>query len=262
MRFTLLVALIAAGCSNRLDAIDTDPDSGSDPDTSDPDTSDTDTDPGTEDPDTEDPDTEPDTDPDTSGGFTPGSALNTLRNHPTAYPAPCTPSAYESIQGDYGWENNHWIASRLTPASYPFEVDAIQIELWHAPSEEGKCRATTARPVQVFTGTGIEPPERPSQAPKLQTYSMMPALETNGWFIRKELDSPITLVEGEHLFVTMQMEAVFEGSTCIRSCRDAPLDDRNYWSNSHMEPFTNWEDILEPRINLRQNYLIEAYDLP
>jgi hypothetical protein len=257
MRPLVVAAFLMVGCSNKLDPeTDTTVDTDTSDDT-DTDTVDTDTETDTVDTDTET-ETDNDSDTDTADPSPWELAQDTLRNQSLAYPGRCTPSSLMVIQ-PYPEEHQHWGASRLTPSEYPFEVDAIQIELEHTPDTTG-CRANSPRTVRVLKATGATPPATPSSAPGVQTYNLTGRADVIGWFIRKQLDTPITLNEGESLFVIVQVEASSSGKTCFKSCADGFQEEHNWWSNRSIEPFPAWGDIGEAPFNLRQNYLIEAYD--
>ena len=223
-----------------------------------------DTDLGTGDVDTDTADVGTDTDDTDTGGSDvdfPSYASDTLHNQSLSHEqGTCTSSAFDVVYPEEGFDNNHWAGVRLVPDSSntPFEVDAISIELYDAPSDNG-CRATVARPVLVFKQAGGDPPQRPMAG--AQDYSLMPAEVLQRTYMRTTLDTPITLNSGDELWVMVQVESTSDGRTCLRGCKDSPQEANNWYTTNAMEPL-GWRQLdTFPNIE-STNMLIEAYDLP
>lgn len=251
MRLIPLVILLA-GCPDNSLGVETD--TSNDSDSSD---SGTDSDNGS--------DTDNGTGGDTDGGDNvdlPGQAQSSLQNQSLTHEqGTCTPSSFNVVYPEEGFEHNHYKGVRLTPSSYPFEVDAISIELIDDPSDNG-CRATTARPVIVAKASSADsPPQRPSDLAGAQTYELMPAEYLQRTYIRKILDESITLNDGEDLWIVMKIESTSNGRTCVRACYDSPQEDNNWFSTNAIEPI-GWTRLSSFGGIQPTNMLMEAYDLP
>jgi len=156
------------------------------------------------------------------------------------------------LEGEYG----HWAAARLTPPSYPFEVQSIRYEL--DVFNEG-C-AAFAHDVFVFVESAIAPSATPTE---IERWTIAVG-EAEG-AVARPLTSPITLQTGEHLFIAVEMAGTSPASRmCIRSCREHQgtsvfLPERNYWSNATATPLP-WADLQT--FNLLDNYVVEALGPP
>lgn len=266
MRLLSIACLLAfTACDDKGD---TDTDMGSDVDTG----TDDGTDMGT---DTDD-DTDDDSDTDVEGtgdtgdtGSTddldfPSYADDVLHNQSLASSqGSCTSSAFDVIYPVEGFENNYWAASRLVPDGDTFTVDAVSIELYNDPSDNG-CRVTSTRTVRVAKQAGGDPALRPSTIPNVQTYSLTPQNVLQRNYLITELTTPITLSGSDELWVFVQVESTSSGRTCIRGCQDSPQGDNNWFTAGQagaIEPLT-WRRLEDFPDITSTNYLIEAYDLP
>jgi hypothetical protein len=136
-------------------------------------------------------------------------------------------------------EASHLYAVRLTPPSYPYAVTSVQYEL--AGIDE--CVVTTDHHVEVFISTNTVPPNEPTLVASLDVDGA--AAQTPFYVVEAPLPDEVVLVDGEHLFVAVELPVV-EGS-CIAVCQDAPVDDRDYWSNAAAMPY-DWATLASFRL--------------
>ncbi len=175
----------------------------------------------------------------------------------------CTSSAFDVVYPVEGFENNYWAASRLLPGDDGFTVDAISIELYDDPNDNG-CRTTTSRTVRVAKQGGGDPAQRPSDIAGIQTYELTPRALNQRDYLLTELSTPITLSGNDELWVFVQLESTSSGRTCLRGCQDSPQGDNNWFTSGQAgaaEPFS-WRRLEDFPDITSTNYLIEAYELP
>jgi len=112
--------------------------------------------------------------------------------------------------------------------------------------------------VLVFRGTSAAP----AATPVLDATLTVPASGPDPLGSRVErlpLDTPITLSEGEHLFVAVEMVGQTPAELCVLACGEDGADDRNYWSNAVAAPFP-WATMAS--FDLDESFLIEAIGRP
>ncbi|MFT6143698.1 MAG: hypothetical protein ACJAZO_001437 [Myxococcota bacterium] len=175
----------------------------------------------------------------------------------------CSSSAFDVVYPVEGFENNYWAASRLVPDGDSFTVDAISIELYDDPSDNG-CRTTTARTVRVAKQAGGDPAQRPSDIPGIQTYELTPQALLQRDYLLTEISPSITLSGADELWIFVQVESTSNGRTCLRGCQDDPQGDNNWFTSGQAgaaEPFS-WRRLEEFDGITSTNFLIEAYELP
>jgi hypothetical protein len=163
----------------------------------------------------------------------------------------CSPHTIFALPAEEG----QYAASRLTPPSYPFRVDAVRIQL---AALEASCKGSGAHHVLVFRGTDAAP----AASPVLDATLSVPAGDPPPLGSRVErlpLDTPITLAAGEHLFVAIEMVGQSPAELCVLACGEDGADDRNYWSNAVAAPFP-WATMAS--FNLDETFLIEAIGRP
>jgi hypothetical protein len=131
-------------------------------------------------------------------------------------------------------EAGHLYAVRLTPPSYPYAVTSIQYELVGGAG----CLITSDHRVEVFVSTETVPPNAPTLVATIDIDGA--AAEGASFAVESTLQDEVVLLDGEHLFVAVELPIV-EGS-CIAVCKDAPVVDRDYWSNAAASPY-NWATL-------------------
>lgn len=154
-------------------------------------------------------------------------------------------------------EVGHWGAARLTPSSYPFDVGQIRYRLFLG---DPAC-VSLAHSVEVFVTTTDAPPGTPSV---LDSWAV-PANSEDGWgWIYLDVDPPITLQSGEHLFISVEMSGNAQQQVlCLGCCEGEDVIgfkfDRNYWSNATDPPYP-WAGLED--FGLTRNYEFEAFAAP
>ncbi|MCB9744561.1 MAG: hypothetical protein H6741_17800 [Alphaproteobacteria bacterium] len=135
--------------------------------------------------------------------------------------------------------------ARLTPNRWPYEVSQLDYEL--ADNEAG-CKSAIAHEIYLFVSTDSAPPEAPTW---VQTLEVGAGLSAAGRVVRKDLDPPLALAEGEHLYVAVLMALDGEESTCINTCALDPGDPRldRAWQGQGEGSYT-WTTLAEGGNNL------------
>jgi len=131
----------------------------------------------------------------------------------------------------------HLAAVRLTPESYPYEVSGVAYVLAHG----NKCSAKVAHRVELYVDTNAQPSNMPTIVEQID----VPALASGmGSFrlVEQPLAAPITLSQGESLFVAVELAGTPAEHACIMNCAGTGDDDRNYWSNATAAPY-NWATL-------------------
>ena len=131
-------------------------------------------------------------------------------------------------------EAGHLYGVRLTPPSYPYAVTSVQYEL----AGIDDCLVTTDHHVEVFVSTNTVPPNEPTLVASLDVDGA-PA-QGPSYVVEAALPDELVLVDGEHLFVAVELP--LEGASCIAVCQDAPVEDRDYWSNAAAMPY-DWATL-------------------
>ncbi|MEJ7733903.1 MAG: hypothetical protein WKG00_32505 [Polyangiaceae bacterium] len=131
-------------------------------------------------------------------------------------------------------EAGHLYGVRLTPPSYPYAVTSVQYELVGIDD----CLVTTAHHVEVFVSTNTVPPNEPTLVASVDVAGA-PAQQPS-YVVQAPLPDPVVLVDGEHLFVAVELPLV--EASCIAVCQDASANDRDYWSNAAVMPY-DWATL-------------------
>ncbi len=138
-------------------------------------------------------------------------------------------------------EAGHYYAVRLTPKTYPFTAFRIRYSLWHNPTN--LCDSTLAHKVLVFVGTQTKPEATPTIKDTLNIpKAPLPSAER---LVEQDLTTPLTLQQGEHLFIAVEMAGdTQKGTVCVISCEGKGLQDTNYWSGASAPPYT-WTSMVD-----------------
>jgi hypothetical protein len=140
------------------------------------------------------------------------------------------PSYIYPVEG----EASHLYGVRLTPPSYPYAVTSIHYELLGVDD----CLVTTDHHVEVFVSTTTVPPNEPTLVASIDVDGA-PA-QGPSYVVQSPLPDEVVLVAGEHVFVAVELPLVM--ASCIAVCLDAPVDDRDYWSNAAAMPY-DWATL-------------------
>jgi hypothetical protein len=131
-------------------------------------------------------------------------------------------------------QENHLAAARLTPPSYPFVIAFVRYTLL---SDMDYCDNRLGHGVDVFVGSAVAPAASPAviehfDVPMNDDFQLEKVM-------LHELSAPLTLEQGEHVFVAVRMTAnVPLSRLCVLSCGGPAFQqDRNYWSNAVAPPY-------------------------
>ncbi len=219
MRILSLSLLVLAACGDKDDSA---------PETQDTQSGETDTDADA------DADTDTDADADADADADTDTEPGTLSNNPHC---PCSGWLFPNAG-----EEGQLAAARLVPDSHPFTVTDIAYPL-AGGSDHGSvdCVNGRAHRVEVFVGSDTFPEASPSQVQVID----VPETANSDADRRVELtlDSPVTLNEGESLFVAVELVGSHPRVSCMLTCLEVPeLADRNYWSNATEAPYS-WAQL-------------------
>ena len=137
-------------------------------------------------------------------------------------------------------EEEHLLAVRLTPPSYPFQVNRVRYRLVGA-DWASMCAPGLAHRVDVWVGSTAVPAAEPSLSETVEVPAD-PGQTTSRW-VELALASPIILESGQDLFIGVALSGGTDGSRiCVNMCMDDGEDDRNYWSNAKAPPYS-WAEM-------------------
>lgn len=186
-----------------------------------------------------------------------GSTMTEVANVRSAAACPLESQAgtYPVLPGEAG----HYAATRLRPPSYPFVIRSVAYDLV-APAGVAQCNAGIAHEVQLYVG-GAMPSASPSSDGSLAETIAVPAGMTGPHTNELELETPVTLEEGEYLYVAIQLAGAGEPPTtslCLGACGEGTaISDVDYWSNATAEPFS-WNDMVDD-FAFTNNFMVRAY---
>jgi hypothetical protein len=176
----------------------------------------------------------------TDPGYTPACFANAAFSDP--------PQALAPGLGEEGF----WAAVRLTPPAFPFAVGHLQYVLTHGPAHGVNCDASVVHTVELYVSHDVAPPATPVPVATVVVPAVDPASLAELRSVTLTLESPVTLVEGEHLFVAVQVVGTYPDVLCLVLNAATPAaNDRDYWSNATTPPF-DWHPLTDygPPANL------------
>ncbi len=144
-------------------------------------------------------------------------------------------------------EEGHLCAGRLTPPGYPFTVLKVGYRLGHGPNVDSEvvCNGSLEHQVHLYVSSDVIPPTSPASPVIITAPYMDPASipEGDGRIVTLDVDPPVTLNQGEHLFVAIKYAGTYPDVLCVSTNKDDPYDgDRNYWSNAAAPPYS-WTQL-------------------
>ncbi len=140
--------------------------------------------------------------------------------------------------GEYG----HWSSVRLTPERYPFILQTIAYDI--ITDYDMDCDANTPHEVAVFIGNSMIPDAVPEFLGFFDGPSDHPATEGPHRAIIR-LDDSIELLQGEYLFISIEMAREDNNMVCLTFCGSLDVTPgANYWSNSTDTPY-DWQALEE-----------------
>jgi hypothetical protein len=161
--------------------------------------------------------------------------------------ATCGVGGIEPLPEEYG----HRAAGRLTPPSYPFEVNTVRYRMIDNMMPTG-C-IDLAHDVFVFAATGTTPPAAPVPH---ETITVPTGSIVGGW-VELSLTTPLVLQTGESLFIAVEMQGLGDNEyMCLGTCSGPGFDTgRNFWSNAASAPYP-W--VTLESFGFLRNYQMEA----
>lgn len=138
-------------------------------------------------------------------------------------------------------EEDHWCAARLTPPVYPLVVVGIRYYAGNGAAGAVTCDASLAHKVELYAETTLAPPATPIpvaiiDVPAVDPSTLIPDECRN---VEVEVDPPVTLTSGQHLFVAVQFAGTHPNVFCIQVNSSGAYEaDRNYWSSAAAAPFS------------------------
>ena len=170
----------------------------------------------------------------------------------TNFPDPCKSwSAVMPLAGEEG----QLAAARLTPTSWPYDVEKVVYQLLHGETEGVECNAGRSHRVEIFAAVGPTPPTSPVDA--LVAVTEEAEVQDTERLVVVDLEPPLTLEQGEDLFVAVELTGIYPDVGCLSMCVDGPThDDRNWWSNATGEPYS-WAELSG--YGVQGNLVVVAY---
>ncbi len=188
--------------------------------------------------------------PDAAAIVTFGAGSPACQGHPaSAQPADIGPNLPDEI-GDPA-------VARLTPPSYPFQVTSVSYKL---TGMEATCGTNIAHAVTVFAAPSADqPPATPANAQRIAVDAS--ATDQRTLVVTKPLPTPITLTQGEDLYVAVEMDAnaAKTVAVCLDGCGISADDKRQFWSEQKQAPFT-WATLYS--FGIAEDYAIWAEGQP
>ena len=136
-------------------------------------------------------------------------------------------------------EEGHWMVARLTPPSWPWTVDSVHYTTLYQAGQS--CSPELVHFAEVWAATGTTPDASPT------VHEQYAAPLGTSFFASRDIDfvlnTPLTLQQDEHLFVSIQTVGFFPYVNCIQTCEiPAGTADRNWWSYAFLPPY-NWDQL-------------------
>lgn len=171
------------------------------------------------------------------------SNLKQLYN--AAHPSPgCT-----EIDGAFSQDVNEkpfWVVARLSPTTYPFTVVRVAYKLWSKKNNSliKTCDAHISHKLAVWVSDKTKPEASPTMSftKDVPQWSSSSTMEMR--VVEVDLDKPIQLKSGEHLYVAVQVRRDPNDAAltmCLQACSGEHLSERTFVSYEATPPFT-WSD--------------------
>ena len=170
----------------------------------------------------------------------------------THFTDPCKEwSAVMPLPGEEG----QLAAARLTPPFWPYDVDKVVYQLLHGEADGVQCNASYPHRVELFTAAGPNPPAEPEDVLVVVTEEEeVPGTER---LVIMDFDPPLTIEDGEDLFVAVELTGNYPDVGCFSMCTDGSTHgDRNWWSNATGAPYS-WAELAS--YGVMGNLVVVAY---
>lgn len=156
-------------------------------------------------------------------------------------------------------EEGHQVATRLTPPSYPWRVDAIQYANVANVNSETTCSTAFDERVEVSVMDADVPVAEPMPVAVIPVEGVDLPLDTVR-MVEVQLPEPIVLQAGQHLLVGVSLSGTFPDVSCVLGCRwRAAQPNRFFWSNAVSAPY-DWAELS--RFGITNEYWMFAVGAP
>jgi len=142
-------------------------------------------------------------------------------------------------------EEEHWVAARFEPSSYPFVAWGISYKLVGNRPDFPGCDSTLEHLVSIYVG-GPSPEDEPLVVDT--TLVEKDSSATNDRYLELPF-SGVELRQGEYLYVSIQnagdnpQGCSTQGSfTCVATCESGGMGDQTFWSFADAPPF-DWQSL-------------------
>lgn len=141
-------------------------------------------------------------------------------------------------------ESNHLAATLLTPPAWPWTLNAVSIAMQNDDPED-RCNAGHAHTAYLWVVTDPDsPPPADTPADIELTWPEIASFSDPNRFLDQNLEPPLELAEGEHVWVAIQFGGTVPDSSCVNACADGWVDERDYWSNAAEPPYA-WTPLSD-----------------
>ncbi len=154
-------------------------------------------------------------------------------------------------------EAGHVAATRLDPGG-PFVVTTVRYRT-AGPLGNPQCAGGLAHTVDIFVGSGTQPPAQPSATMVQSVNQPQQANVQTSRVYTVELNPPVTLAPGESIFIGVHMAASSGYSLCLEHCDEGSAQTGvDFWSNSATEGAGYpWDDMVAD-FGFPNNFMMEA----
>jgi hypothetical protein len=156
-------------------------------------------------------------------------------------------------------EEGHLVATRLTPPSYPWRVDAIQYANLANVNSQSNCSTAFDERVEVSVMDADVPAAEPMPVAVIPVEGVDLPLDTVR-MVEVQLPEPIVLQAGQHLLVGVSLSGTFPDVSCVLGCRwRVAQPNRFFWSNAVSAPY-DWAELS--RFGITNEYWMFAVGAP
>ena len=137
-------------------------------------------------------------------------------------------------------ESEMLAAALLGPASWPYQVNAVNVGLANAESGGAECDASLAHEISVWV---LEPGvlEPPTATDPDYTLSVGEVMTTDpARLLSRPLDPPLVLNQGQNIAVAIRFSGTFPDTSCVNACSAEFESGLDFWSNAQDPPY-DWQ---------------------
>lgn len=155
-------------------------------------------------------------------------------------------------------ENGQWASAALATAD-DFAVVSVRYQLWTGAFPGVNCHAGIPHRVRVFVGNTTTPAASPVVLDEINVDLVDANQPVNQYAtVFRQLPMSVNLDAGEYLFFSIEMiHDAADNAVCVATCYDAPIADRNWWSNAVAAPFP-WVQLASFGVSFDLNLDLHA----